>query len=345
VALLALPIGPALRAQEFWLPGPLDSLIAAGRVDSNDAILHHLVALGHLNREKLEPAERSFREAVGIDPRYAPAWLGLSAVTLAKHPDLFLPRWIRPRRRTTANPDSVFHAASVLWRTAFLLDPLVDLRAPGAPTDSGPRVFMGGDLFARWEAARATARSGQYGSAIRMLSDLIDRSLRAELRDSADPLAFLMTNDFRYAEAFLRSRIGEVWRAEQAYRHVLTFDLGFWMAHVRLAELYDRVGRKEEALAEWREALFLNPDDPMLEMDVGLALARAGQLAAGDSALARAMARLPRHAVIWYHRGQIAWLLGDGPAARAAFERFLALAPRRLSREIADARQALAGIP
>jgi tetratricopeptide (TPR) repeat protein len=149
-------------------------------------------------------------------------------------------------------------------------------------------------MYGRWELARASARRGGYEPAIQMLSELIDRSLRAEQQDSADPLAFLLTNDLRYAQGFFRARIGDVWGAEQAYRHVLTYDLGFWIAHVRLADLYDRVGRKDEALAARREALFQNPDDPILEMDLGLALARSGQLAAGDSGLARAMERLPR---------------------------------------------------
>jgi tetratricopeptide (TPR) repeat protein len=193
--------------------------------------------------------------------------------------------------------------------------------------------------------ARASAREGHNETAILVLSELIDQSLKAELRDSADPLAFLVTNDLRYSQAYFRARIGDVWGAEQGYRHVLTYDLGFWMVHVRLADLYDRVGRKDEALAERREALFQNPDDPMLAMDLGLALARGGQLAAGDSALAAAMERLPRYALIAYHRGQIAWLRADAPAARAAFERFLTLAPRRMEREIADARLSLQAIP
>jgi tetratricopeptide (TPR) repeat protein len=343
---LSLSAAGGLAAQQFWLPGPRDSLEVAARADSNDPVLHHLVALAYLNQERVEPAERAFHEALAIDPRYAPAWLGLGVATLVRHPDLFLPRWARPRRRnTTANPDSVLRDASAKLRTAFLLDPLVDLLAPGAPRDTtSPRIYYGTPLYAKWEGARESARRGRNEAAILVLSELIQESLQAETRDSADPLAFLLTNDLRYSQAYFRSRIGQVWGAEQTYRSVLTYDLGYWMAHVRLAELYERVGRKEEAVAERREALVLKPDDPMLELDLGLALARSGQLAAGDSLLARAAERLPRYALIWYHRGQIAWLQGDAPAARAA-ERFLALAARRLEKEIADARLALQGIP
>ncbi|HEX9631701.1 MAG TPA: hypothetical protein VGA02_04480 [Gemmatimonadales bacterium] len=120
----------------------------------------------------------------------------------------------------------------------------------------------------------------------------------------------------RYMEAYWRDRLGRAWAAEQGYRQVLAFDLGFWMAHVRLADLYERLGRLDEALAERREAAFLNPDDPMLLVDLGLTLGRLGRLEAADSAL-----------------------------ARAAFERFLTLAPRSLARQIEDARVSLLAIP
>jgi Tfp pilus assembly protein PilF len=71
VALLAcVVVGPgAAGAQEFWLPAPLDSLIARARADSNDPQLHHMVALAYLNRERYAEAEATFREILAIDPR------------------------------------------------------------------------------------------------------------------------------------------------------------------------------------------------------------------------------------------------------------------------------------
>jgi tetratricopeptide (TPR) repeat protein len=109
------------------------------------------------------------------------------------------------------------------------------------------------------------------------------------------------------------------------------------MAHVRIAELHERRREFAEALAARRTACDLLPDDAMLVADLGLTAARAGDLAGGDSLLALAQAGLPRLAILSYHRGEIAWQLRNSAVAREQYERFVALAPRRLEAELADA--------
>lgn len=335
-------------AQEFWLPAPADSVYAWARVDSNDAAAHHMAALAHLNDDELALAEDQFREALAVDPHYPPAHLGLAILTLVLHPEVFGPPWVRRGKRPPPQSvvDSLVRRVAAGFRTAVLFDPLVDLVATSAPPDSSlPRPpsdrASEGDL---WEFARAMARAGRFEPGLRVWQKLINRSWRAEQADSAHPLTYLVTNDLRYMEAYWHDRLGQAWAAEQGYRQVLTFDLGFWMAHVRLADLYERVGRVEDALAERREAAQVNPEDPVLVVELARTLGRVGQLEAADSAFAKAIARLPRSPLIPYYRGQIAWLRADAEGARAAFEQFLAMAPRSLTREIEDARLALQAI-
>ncbi len=43
-------------------------------------------------------------------------------------------------------------------------------------------------------------------------------------------------------------------------------------------------------------------------------------------------------AILWYRRGEIAWLRNDPVAAQAHLEHFLVLAPKRSEVERADAR-------
>jgi hypothetical protein len=49
---------------------------------------------------------------------------------------------------------------------------------------------------------------------------------------------------------------------------------------------------------ERHEAVGLDPTDPMLQLDLGLTLARTGQLDAADSTLALVEAQLPRYAMV-----------------------------------------------
>lgn len=349
LAALLLPTVRAAAAQEFWLPAPEDSLAALVRADSNDPVAHHLVALAHLNRRRLDDAERALREALVVDPRYAPAHLGLAVVMLQRHAEVFLPPWMaRTRKRLSRHQlDSLVQVVSARVRTAVLLDPLVDLTAPDAPSDTAtPRPAADNAGFARlWEYARATARQGRFEPGVRVFGLLIKRSWKREHADSTHPFTYLVTNDFRYLEAYWRERAGRLWEAEQGYRQVLGFDLGFWMVHRRLADLFERRGRMEESLAERQEAVFLNPDDPMLLVDLARTFGRMGRLEEADSAYAAAEVRLPRYPLIPYHRGQIAWLRGDAAGAREAFERFLVLAPSCLARQIEDARVSLLALP
>jgi tetratricopeptide (TPR) repeat protein len=185
-------------------------------------------------------------------------------------------------------------------------------------------------------------RLQRYPDAIGDLEKLLDRAVRFE-RDSVVQSA-LTSNDFRYALALLYQRSGQPDSAWTLYREVLVNDLGLYMAHVHLAELAEERQDWKTALRERREALDLNGDDPTSMLEWGFTLAKSGALAQGDSVLRDAASRCPRDARIPYYQGLVAQARHDSVAARAAFERFLVLAPSRYTKQIADARRRLDAI-
>lgn len=375
---LAAVCAGAARGQEFWLPATLDSLRAAATADSNDPVRHHAVALAHLNRRKLDEAERAFRVALACDPRYAPALFGLAVIGVERHPELLRPPGKRPPGAALLQlRDSVFDH----YRMAFLLDPLVTLELPDAPADTASGGWIShnvalatrgavvallrgasGRAFALadwvigqyetfqvggripddvlWVHSVAGARLGRFEPGIRGLSLLVSRAEGEERADTTGLPRFLVTNDLRYMLAYFRGRAGHTWSAVSTYREVLAMDLGYWMAHVRLADLFESMGRRDDALSERQQAVVLK-DDPMLAVDLGITLARVGQGTAADSVLALAQAALPRVALIRYRRAELAWMRNDPAAASEAYEAFLALAPARLVEELADARMRL----
>ena len=99
-----------------------------------------------------------------------------------------------------------------------------------------------------------------------------------------------------------------------------------------------------EAIEEFREAVSTNPDDASLLLDLGVVLREAGQRAEAADLLRRAESANPRDSRVPYHLGITLQEAQDTVAARAEFQRFLALAPSRYDREIADARQRLAAL-
>ena len=88
-----------------------------------------------------------------------------------------------------------------------------------------------------------------------------------------------------------------------------------------LARAWFALGRREEAVAAFRRAAILAPEDGVLANDLGAALAQTGQVAAAEAAFRRAVALLPDMAEA---RGNLATALRElGRSAEAA-----ALAPQ-----------------
>jgi Flp pilus assembly protein TadD len=127
-------------------------------------------------------------------------------------------------------------------------------------------------------------------------------------------------------------------------KETIANDLGLYMAHVHLAELYEQYQMWTEAIAERHRAIEANPDDPTLTRDLGATLLHAGRAAEAEPVLHQAMEANPRDPSAPYTLGVIEQQLNKPVDARAVLTRFLAMAPSKDPR-IADARDRLAKLP
>jgi Tfp pilus assembly protein PilF len=155
----------------------------------------------------------------------------------------------------------------------------------------------------------------------------------------------LLANDYRYIVASLQHRAGRTADARATYRDVLANDLGYYMAHVRLADLSVAAEDWPVAIQERRTALELASSDPTTKLDLGVTLARAGNMVEADSVLGSAAEAAPRDSRVSYYRGLVSLSLNDAASARAHFDRFLRMAPSRYGQQIADAKRRLQGLP
>jgi predicted Zn-dependent protease len=158
----------------------------------------------------------------------------------------------------------------------------------------------------------------------------------AEKHDQSAALALSSANHYRYALACFLHSAGQSREAVPLLQEVLSRDLGFYMAHARLALISYDMRRPRTALEERRRAVAANPDDPSLLYDLGVALARAGELADAQRILRQARTANPRHVRTLYVLARIEDQLGDTAAARAAYRQFLATAPGRFGEQKAE---------
>jgi tetratricopeptide (TPR) repeat protein len=192
-----------------------------------------------------------------------------------------------------------------------------------------------------WWHGLASARVEKWPDAIADFDKLVDRSLEPTRRDSLVHFP-LRTNEFRYILAYVKQRSGAVNEAIDLYREVLTNDIGLYMAHVRLAEMYETAQMYPQAIASRRNAVNANPEDESLLLDLGKTLAVAGQAQEAVKALRQATTVNPRDPRPSFYLGMVLEQMGQKDDARAAFTQFTSLAPSRYDRQITIAKQHLA---
>jgi tetratricopeptide (TPR) repeat protein len=358
-----------LSAQKLTLAASLPDLEAAARRDSNDAAAHYNVGVGYFASHRYDDAEQSLRKALAIEPRFADAWLALSII---RDNDEDFWKHVKKERGDSAVRQTAEEYGRY-YRRAFLIDPLVDMRIL-APTI---RVYGSGDLYkgykalvegrydeaqerlakaseyydgaigARggdwlmWLSAMAAARADKPDVAIADLDTLIQHVDSRQGQADTSGFDELDGVEMRQVVAALKQRAGQTDEAIAMYQEVLARDIGNYMSHVQLANIYESRREFDRAIAERQRALDTNPDDASLLLDLGITLGKAGRYAEAARQLASAVQRNPRDTRSLFWLGMAQQQAGDRDAARTAYASFIAAAPSRFDRQIQLAHQHL----
>jgi tetratricopeptide (TPR) repeat protein len=320
----------------------------------------------------LDEAKRLFAEAVRTDPKLALGYIALAQFHATPHLTVVASDgrvYIVPRSDAT-------DTASLLLRRAFQINPFIEVHPPWEGDlpyfwvntlkqalrhyhqgDFAPALEGFGTVIARsrkpgrpeavppvalWYHLLTAVQMHLYEDAIKDGQELLAAAQKvAEKEQNASDGR---VGDIQYVLADLNRAAGHSSVAEDLYQQVVQNNLGFYMAHARLAELYQEQSRWDEAVLERRRAIDANPEDPSLTFDLGLTLANAGNNSEAERVLLAAAQGNPRETRVAYVFGLVQVQLGNVAEARTAFTKFLALAPMRYSSMRADAQQRLASL-
>ncbi|MDZ4863576.1 MAG: tetratricopeptide repeat protein [Gemmatimonadota bacterium] len=370
---------PPLQAQRAQLQVSIDSLVARAARDSNDAPAQYELALAYWVKHKYDLAEQQLRRAILIEPKTAQAYLALSYLPYARRPKLWdeedngkIPaEWTAAveeawgfRRRAflldplvdlkplalMIPPAEVLHlgrsSSAVYTYIMNGFGSFWDGQYPrayqffhditGKDTDADRQKYAGWFL---WYEALAAAHTGDFPRATTNIQFLLERAAADAEQSGGATLAFSSANHYRYALACIQETSGRTAEAIALLQEALTVDAGLYMAHVRLAGIYDEQHRTGAALEERRRAVAANPEDPSLLFDLGEALARAGEAEEAETVLGQAVAANPRNVRALYVLGFVARQMGHNVAARDAYTRFIELAPSRFKEQKVEARK------
>lgn len=377
--LLALSVTPAaLSAQRIKLPASLSDLQARALKDSDDAAAQYNVALGYWSAKRYDDADSAFHRAIRLDARFAPAYVGLAFLPYAERSTLGDEVY---NNEVPADWKEKVKASDEMYSRALIIDPLSDLRLAGAVRVSSEAAqeylkYWYGEWLADWEEGEdfyytgnfdkayndftrvtrdirgtipsdllfyhgvSAAQIGKNDEALADFQTLTDRLAKEEKRDSTLHIP-LKTNDYRYIVGVMEERLGKLNDAIDTYRAAAQNDLGLFMAHVHLANMYEQHAMWPQAIKERQEAASANPDDPSLLLDLGETFAQAGQWQDAEKALVDAQTGNPHDPRVPYYLGVIEMQLNKNTEARNALTRFIAIAPTRFQRQVDDARKRL----
>jgi tetratricopeptide (TPR) repeat protein len=115
--------------------------------------------------------------------------------------------------------------------------------------------------------------------------------------------------------------------AETLYRSILARNPGAWMARANLGDLEMGRGALGEALADFREAAKLAPDQPLIPYDLGNALLRAGRPAEAAQAYAAAIRLRPDFPAAHANLAKVLFAAGAPAEAAVHYEAALRARP------------------
>jgi tetratricopeptide (TPR) repeat protein len=382
VLLLAVP---RAEAQRVDLLIPLAELEAHAQRDSLDPAAQYDAALGYWVGKRYDDAERLLRRAVAIEPKFAPGYLALAYLPYARRPQLWKlldkDRVADADAETLHECARLFHRAFLLDPMVDLK--VYGLVRPPQPAlvvgFNANRTYVAlvrgfeqfwdgqyeqsfGDLqrvldefgtrhadevpdILLWYHGLAAAHGHRFDTALGDFRTLLARALEREQTDSIVHTFRLKSNEVRYVLATLYRRGARPDEAMALYQESLTNDLGLYMAHSQLAEIYEERGQWFEAITERRRAVDTSPEDSSLQYDLGHTLAGSRDFPEAAEVLSGAMASNPLNTRIPYTLGLVYLRLGQPDQARQVLQRFVATAPSRFSSQVSEVRRQLADLP
>jgi superkiller protein 3 len=272
IVLTAVAVAGPLNAQRIKLPMALKELEAKALQDSLDAAAHYNVALAYWNEKRYDDVERELKSAVAMDPKFAEGYLALAYLPYARRPKL----WAEESRDKVA-PEwkQALEDSDRMYRRAFLINPLVDLRIAGATTPPKDPVWetLYPELYEFYFQAFDDMLRGDYEQAYgRFVKLHRERRLAGPGQGKLPPsvywfegLAAAHTQRWKEAEQSFQYLMDESVKFEKKHQDDLiriplqTNEYRYFLANIQQA-----AGRTDDATSLYRKAL---------EEDLGLYMA------------------------------------------------------------------------
>ena len=245
------------------------SALKQQQTQNSEAYAFYLKGRYHWNsraENQVNRAIKYFEEAIGRDPKYALAYVGLADCHSVlgfygyRRPSVVFPRAKELAEKALSLDDSLAEAHASLGSP--LMQYYFDWKRAASELDRALELNPSYATAHMWRATHHTAL-GRFNDAL------------AEVRRAIelDPLSMIILTDMG-KDLYLARRYDE---AIDQYKKSLQVDANFAIAHKGLAEVYVQKGMNDEAVAEIEKAIKLSGRSIFILDDLGYIYARAGK--------------------------------------------------------------------
>ena len=321
--------------------------------DPNDAMAYYRLG-DSVRRTTPGLADQAFYWALRLDPTFADAYLARWMLLRQQFPWREMPDG-SIRRLFDVEPNAAI-ATDSLATLAVAYSPflegtmdvpwwvLQESKSERGPATAGLRAYSLGNyrkavdewakalreepraMMLRIPRAYAWVRLNEADSAIGDLTTLV-RRLDIVQRDSA--FARYYSKDFvYYAIGLLQASQNRYEQARSAFEQALVENLGFYMAHVRLAGTAAALSDTSTAITELQTAMLIRGDDPLALVFYASLLIGTGRLTEAEYQLHAALRADSDYALPHVFLGLAAEQRHDTTMARAEYGLYLARSPR-----------------
>jgi TolB-like protein/Tfp pilus assembly protein PilF len=301
------------RALEVKLKVGERSVIQRHHTQNPEAHALYLKGRYHWNsraEDRVNKAMKYFEEAIGRDPQYALAYVGLAdcygilGFYCYRRPAVVYPRAKELAEKALSLDDSLAEAHASLGET--LMQYYFDWASAGSELDRALDLNPSYATAHLWRATHHVAL-GRFDEA------LVESRRAAQL----DPLSMIILTD-EAKNLYLAGRYDE---AIDHYQKSLQIDSSFPIAHKGLAEVYVQKLMYEQAIAEIEKAIALSENSIFILDDLGYIYARAGKTGEAREVLENLDRLASEQYVPAYGRAAIYAALGDRDKAMEWLER------------------------
>lgn len=326
LALMLLSAPDTVTAQRVQLAVAMSELEARAGRDSLDPVAHYEAALGYWVDRRYDDAERELRRAVAIEPRFAPGYLALAYLPYGRKPKLWKEL---DKERVSAETAETIDSSARLFRRAFMLDPMVDLKVYALARPPRAALVVGFNADRTYIALVRGFEyfwAGRYDQSLYEFQRVMDEVGPRRLDELSDVLLWYhglaAAHGYRYDTALgdFGRLLDRAIEREQSDTLVHTFQMESNRVRYVLATLYQQAGQPDRAMELYQECL---------TNDLGLYMAHAqlaeihearGQWVEAVGERRRAVEANPEDASLQYELGQTLVSSRDFPEAAEVLE-------------------------